>query len=147
MTTRFTGWHMSAILVGFFAVVIAVNVVMARFASTTFGGALAENGYVASQDYNRWIADARRQDALGWSAKISIDNGHLVLDVDGVSGPQAIVRLVHPLGRVAETTLAMHSTGPVRLVSDKPMPAGRWQAHVNLSKGGRKARFILDVRS
>ena len=35
MTKRFTGWHMAAILVGFFALVVAVNVTMARFATST----------------------------------------------------------------------------------------------------------------
>ena len=35
---RFTGRHMAAILVAFFAIVITVNVTMARFAMSTFGG-------------------------------------------------------------------------------------------------------------
>ena len=40
---RFTGWHMTTILVAFFAVVITVNIVMARFALSTFGGTVVEN--------------------------------------------------------------------------------------------------------
>lgn len=40
---RFTGWHMTTILVAFFAVVITVNIVMARFALSTFGGAMSGN--------------------------------------------------------------------------------------------------------
>ena len=38
MTRKFTGWHMSAILVGFFAIVISVNLFMARAAIGSFGG-------------------------------------------------------------------------------------------------------------
>ena len=54
----FTGRHMTAILVAFFAVVIAVNFTMARFAMSTFGGKVVENSYVASQHYNVWLARA-----------------------------------------------------------------------------------------
>jgi len=147
MTKQFTGWHMTAILVSFFLLVIAVNFTMARYARSTFGGALAENGYVASQDYNRWIAEARDQDRLGWKANASVDNGHLALNILGVDGPTAQVRLVHPLGRIAETTLVMRSDGSQRLVSERALPLGRWQAHVTLTKDGREARFILDVNA
>ena len=147
MSKQFTGWHMTALLVGFFGIVIVVNVTMARFASSTFGGALAENGYVASQDYNRWIAQARKQDRLGWTVKASVAGGHLVLALDGVTDASTRVRLVHPLGRVAETTLLMRPDGSQRSVSEETLPPGRWQVHVILTKGGKEARFILDVNS
>jgi nitrogen fixation protein FixH len=51
----FTGWHMALILIGFFAVVVGVNLLMARFASSTFGGVVVENSYVASQQFNGWL--------------------------------------------------------------------------------------------
>jgi nitrogen fixation protein FixH len=136
---------MTAILVGFFAVVIAVNVTMARLASSTFGGALAENGYVASQDYNRWIAAARHQDQLGWSATPRVEQGRLVLHVTGVSFPSADIRLVHPLGRLKEVQLTMHAVAPDRLVSVEHMPPGRWQVHLVIRSGGRSARYIDEV--
>lgn len=145
MTTRFTGRHMAALLTGFFALVIAVNFTMASFASSTFGGMLARNGYVASQDYNRWVADARAQDRLGWTLAASVDGGRLVLDLAGVSDPAAEVRLAHPLGRVAETRLAMVPAGPHRLVSRQRLMPGRWQAHIVIRKGKESARFLMDV--
>ena len=49
MTRKFTGWHMTAILVGFFAIVISVNLFMARAAIGSFGGVVVDNSYVASQ--------------------------------------------------------------------------------------------------
>ena len=54
MTKPFTGWHMTAILVGFFSTVIAVNVYMAHAAISTFGGTVVDNSYVASQEFNGW---------------------------------------------------------------------------------------------
>jgi len=146
MTRGFTGWHMTAILVGFFAIVIAVNVTMARLASSTFGGALAENGYVASQDYNRWIAAAKHQDQLGWAASARIADKRLVLDVTGVDFPTAEVDLVHPLGRVKQTRLTMRAIAPTRLVSVERVPPGRWQVHTLVRSAGHEARYIQEVR-
>ena len=64
MTRRFTGWHMTAIMFAFFGVVVSVNMLMATLATRTFGGTVVENSYVASQSFNRWLAEARAQDRL-----------------------------------------------------------------------------------
>ncbi|MFP5454579.1 MAG: FixH family protein, partial [Alphaproteobacteria bacterium] len=55
MRRGFTGRHMAASMVGFFTVVIAVNVTMATVASHSFGGTVVDNSYVASQRFNRWL--------------------------------------------------------------------------------------------
>ena len=68
MRKPFTGRHFTLIMVAFFGVVIAINLVMARYASATFGGVVVENSYVASQRFNSWLGKARTQDALGWDA-------------------------------------------------------------------------------
>ena len=58
MSRPFTGRHMAMILVAFFGVVIVVNLIMARYASSTFGGIVVENSYVASQEFNKWLDEA-----------------------------------------------------------------------------------------
>ena len=58
-----TGWHVLAIFVGFFGVIIAVNVGLAWKAISTFPGLEVENGYVASQTFDVEMA---AQKALGW---------------------------------------------------------------------------------
>ena len=67
---KFTGWHMTAIFVAFFGIVMAVNFYMARMAVGTFGGTVVDNSYVASQEYNSWLGAAARQDKLGWNVKV-----------------------------------------------------------------------------
>ena len=52
---EFTGRHMAMILVTFFGIVIAVNITMARYASSTFGGLVVDNIYVASLNFNGWL--------------------------------------------------------------------------------------------
>ena len=56
-----TGRKIAAIFVLFFGVIMAVNFTMASFASSTFGGVVVPNSYVASQKYNDWLAAAREQ--------------------------------------------------------------------------------------
>ena len=53
---RLTGRHVAAIFIGFFAIVIAVNMLMASYAIGGFGGTVVDNSYVASQKFNGWLA-------------------------------------------------------------------------------------------
>ncbi|NJR13875.1 MAG: hypothetical protein HC779_06455, partial [Phyllobacteriaceae bacterium] len=68
--TAFTlnGYHMLAIFVAFFGVIVAVNLTMARFAVTHWTGLVVKNSYVASQNYNGWLRQAAASKALGWQA-------------------------------------------------------------------------------
>ncbi len=139
MTSRFTGRHMALILVCFFLVVITVNVVMARFASSTFGGVVVENSYVASQHFNRWLEEAKAQKALGREASIDWrDDGVvaiLLTDAPDAAAVTAIAR--HPLGRLPDRTLRFMPDGGGRFVSAETLPPGRWQLRFEVRNGGR----------
>ena len=138
MTRRFTGWHMTALLVGFFAIVIAVNFGMAWTATRGFGGVVVENSYVASQDYNRWIDEQHREDALGWNAKVSRDDeGRLFIRTTGVPADAVIVaHLRRPLGPPEDRTVALIRSGPDSLRSEKS-ESGRWIVRLEASQGER----------
>jgi nitrogen fixation protein FixH len=150
MTRRFTGWHMFAILVAFFGTVITVNFVMAWYATHTFGGTVVDNSYVASQKFNRWLAEARAQDKLGWTKHVALDaNRHVTISaaadgqpLAGLSG-SAVAR--HPLGREADIPLRFVPAGPGKLRSTSVLPAGRWLVHLTLHSGANEARLIESV--
>jgi nitrogen fixation protein FixH len=59
-----TGKHVLLFTVSAFAVIIAVNVVMAWKAISTFPGLEVKNSYVASQTFD---AERDAQEALGWT--------------------------------------------------------------------------------
>lgn len=146
MIRGFTGWHMAAIVVAFFGVVVAVNLTMAYFAISTFGGTVVDNSYVASQKYNRWLADARAQQALGWSVGIGIDEQRRVrIEARARGGPLlgATVSAVaaHPLGRTPEQRLRFADTGNGRFLASVPLPAGRYLLRIMVRRDGRDARF------
>lgn len=145
-TGHFTGWHMTAILVSFFAVVVGVNLYMARAAVGTFGGTVVDNSYVASQRFNQWLDKADAQKSLGWTvtAKLSADRhidvaaGKRGVRLDGVT-ISAVVR--HPLGRAPEQVLAFQPQAG-RWVSTTPLPPGRWLVHLSVVRGADRYQTI-----
>ena len=149
--TRFTGWHMTWIIVGFFAVVMAVNFLMATLAIRTFGGTVVDDSYTAGQKFNRWLDDAKRQEAAGWHAEIArTDAGHVRVALRVPGGHASGLRLAgvaaHPLGRVPEIPLAFERDGDA-FVTARPLPAGRWAVRIAVSgPGGTLARFERDLQ-
>lgn len=145
-----TGWHFTAIIVSFFAVVITVNLVMARFASSTFGGVVVENSYVASQNYNEWLAAAEKQKALGWTATAARQaDGRVALTLAGATDAGVTVEAVarHPLGRQSDVALAFSATGAGQFLSETALPAGRWKLRIAArDAAGQPWRTELDIK-
>jgi len=136
MSGKFTGRHMTAILVGFFGVVVTVNFTMASYASSTFGGIVVENSYVASEKFNGWLARAEEQRALGWSAAASRrTDGRVGLAVEAPASVVATATARHPLGRLPDRTLAFERTGGASFLSREALPEGRWILRVELAEG------------
>lgn len=82
----FTGGHMLAVVALFFGTIIAVNIAMVFAATSTFPGLVVANSYVASQNYNKLLAEARLQEAAGWQAELTTPDGVLTFrlaDKDG----------------------------------------------------------------
>lgn len=137
MNQGFTGRHLLTVMVGFFGLIIAVNLTMARLASDTFGGSIVANSYVASQRFNSWLQAARDQKALGWQSDLALDDKrHIVLTMDG-PGFVASGSAHHPLGRAPDVPLAFASDGAGRLVSAETLPGGRWQVRMTVSRDGK----------
>lgn len=150
MTRQFTGRHMLVIMLAFFGVIIVVNLIMATFATRTFGGVIVDNSYVASQKYNDWLAEARAQRAAGWSGELTLDADRrplLVASLDGgsLAGAQVSAIARHPVGREANITLRFDEVSPGVYRADAPLPAGRWNLHITAARDGRAYRMSEDM--
>lgn len=141
MTQRFTGRHMWMVMVGFFGLVIAVNFTMAWFASSTFGGTIVDNSYVASQKFNGWLAAARAQKQLGWTPVLALDGDRRVTVAMHGPGFAAAGIAEHPLGRAPDVPLAFTAQPDGRLQSMAALPPGRWRVRIIVSRGGQKLRL------
>ena len=148
MAGRFTGRHAAMIIVGFFAVVIVVNLTMARFATSTFGGIVVENSYVASQEFNRWLDEAEAQRALGWDAVTTWrPDNRLAVQLSGVpAGAELKATARHPVGRIPDHEIAFVSTRDDRFLSQTALPEGRWYLRLEVNAAGKTWRREEELR-
>lgn len=137
MKHEFTGRHMAATMVGGFGVVIAVNLLMASYATGTFGGVVVENSYVASQKFNGWLADADRTRKLGWKIEAERDAaGRVELATVGVPADAAVSAVArHPLGHMPDVPLTFAPAGGGRFASTAALPDGRWVVRLKVAAG------------
>jgi nitrogen fixation protein FixH len=138
----FTGKHMLAVVLLFFGTIIAVNVAMAIVATGTFPGLVVKNSYVASQNYNQVLAEARAQEAAGWTMALDAANGILavrIADRDGLALRRLSVTA--DVGRPSTTgedrtiPLAEDGTG---YRAAEALPPGQWDIAVEAREDGAR---------
>ncbi|NAZ36735.1 FixH family protein [Rubellimicrobium sp. CFH 75288] len=145
-----TGPKALAIILSFFAVIIAVNLVLAVQAVRTFPGLEVRNAVIASQGFD---ADRAAQIRLGWTVRADIAGDRLALRIEGPDGapvaglaPQAV--LGRATTRGDDQTLALVWTGTEWVAPVRVAP-GRWHLSVAaLAPDGTafRQRLTLGVR-
>ena len=137
-----TGRLVLTCLLGFFAVVFAVNGVMVYAAKSTFGGVETSSSYKAGLAFNRDVATAKAQSARGWKIEGRLQragDGEAVLDVTAndargvpLAGLRAQARLVHPADERQDHPIALAVSGAGRFHGAVPVHAGQWELIVDL---------------
>lgn len=130
---RIGGGHVFAIMAMFFGVVIAVNMTLAVFATRSWTGLVVENGYVASQGFNRDLAEARRQAALGWREDFSYtgDDFKVVLSdsrMRPITKATVTVKLQRPSTDREDRELTLTEISPGRYEVSASLSPGLWDA-------------------
>jgi nitrogen fixation protein FixH len=138
----FTGRHMLAIILLFFGTIIAVNLVMVISATGTFPGLVVHNSYVASQNFNQTLAEARNQAASGWQMRFKAEGGILsvqLTDRDGL--PLRRLAVTAAAGRPSTTgedrTLVLAADGD-GYRSTEALPPGLWEIAVEARENGER---------
>ncbi|MBH5321791.1 FixH family protein [Aurantiacibacter sediminis] len=136
MAQQFTGKKMTAVMVGGFAVVIAVNLTMATFATRGFSGTVVDNSYVASQNFNSWLDAADAQEALGWDAQSSRSDGNLLVQTSGLpEGAIVTAQARRPLGDPEAQSFSFDAGPDGAFVSTETLPEGRWIVRLTITAG------------
>ncbi|WP_434715233.1 FixH family protein (plasmid) [Rhizobium sp. YTUHZ045] len=130
-TRGFTGLHMLLATSAFFAVVIAVNVTMAVYASSSWSGLVVENTYVASQEFNGKAAAMKAMAASGVEGALSIKGLEIRYDIHDGNGAPAIIDDVtlnfkRPVGDHEDFHLMLRKTGEGRFEADHEVAGGDW---------------------
>lgn len=148
----FTGWHMLAVTVGFFTVVIAVNVTMAVFATGSWTGLVVKNSYVASQEYNGVLRDARAQAARGWTSELDYGNSRLSFALHSragtaIAGANAVATVSRPVGTEQDTTVTLIESRPGVYEHAIALGPGAWNVEIRAESGsGAAYRQVYRLR-
>ncbi len=147
-----TGGHVLAIIVTFFGVIIAVNATLAVLAARSWTGLVVENGYVASQTFNRDLAEARRQAGLGWKEYFGYADGRLTVMLiypngNPIARAEVTVKLQRPSTdhEDRELTLTEKSSGRYELAAS--LSPGLWDVETVVhSESGEMLRHLYRLQ-
>jgi nitrogen fixation protein FixH len=134
-------WFPQAMILSLLAV-IAVNILMAYYALSTFPGLAVANDFDTSNRYDEVLDRAQRQAALGWAVDAQIVEGRPVLLLKGADGqPLADVAIAatlqRPLGppRTAHPSFAAQTPG--RYIADAVVAEpGQWDLLLSVTASG-----------
>ena len=128
-----TGRHVFIALVGFFAIVFAVNAYFIRAALSTHTGVVANEPYRKGLKYNERIAASEQQASLGWKDEIVLapDGRRLVVTFRDKGGePVGGLEVSATIGRAATSREDI----PLSL---RETSAGQYEAPLTLAGEGR----------
>lgn len=140
-----TGRMVLFALLGFFALVATVNGAFIVMALRSHPGVADENAYVDGLAYNRTLAAAEAQRALGWQVSLTAGDGPAgeirlqALDEAGAPVAATGVRLSlrHPGRKDADREMAMIADGGgVWRVPAGDLPRGNWDVQALIARAG-----------
>ncbi|MGW9230485.1 FixH family protein [Pseudorhizobium sp. NPDC055634] len=139
----FTGWHMILVMCLFFGTIISVNFYMAWQATHTWSGLVVKNTYIASQEFNGKVAEARALAATGVAGKLEIASTEIrylishpqegPVDADSVT-----LRFKRPVGEDQDFELALRSAGKGVFVASHDLPGGTWIIEAEALRDGKR---------
>ena len=123
------------VFVGGMGLVIVVNAILVWFALTTFTGVTTPRAYDRGRTYNDVLAEAARQDALGWVTSVRF--AEAVLEVEARDSAGA------PLSGALSGVLHRPLSGENEPLAFRAVAPGRWQAVATPRPGLWEARLVL----
>lgn len=138
----FTGRHMLTVVLLFFGTIIGVNIVMVISATGTFPGLVVKNSYVASQNFNHTLAEAKAQAETGWRMDLVTDDGAIAVrlfDRDGVPlrGLDVIAAAGRPSTTGEDRSIALVQDGAGYRAAEA-LPPGVWEIAIEARRDGTR---------
>jgi nitrogen fixation protein FixH len=147
---RLKGWHVLLMFLGFFGVVIAVNIGFVVMSIRTFPGQVSVTPYEDGLLHDRAVAQFDAQGRLGWSATAATETGAVAVEFRDragapLSGLQVSGDLQRPATETGRITLQFRETGPGRYVAGHAALAGAWDLTA-IAVDGQAHRFEAQRR-
>lgn len=139
----FTGWHMLGAMLLFFGIVISVNIYMAWQATRTWSGLVVENTYVASQEFNGKVAEAKALAASGIVGKLDISGSDVRYQLSHpTSGPveadAVTLKFKRPVGEAQDFAMTLEPAGEGMFLGSHAVPEGTWIIEVEALRDGER---------
>tara|TARA_R110002126_G_scaffold23923_5_gene83501 strand:- start:42 stop:524 length:483 start_codon:yes stop_codon:yes gene_type:complete len=99
---KFTGYHMIAVITLFFGTIIAVNLTLAFYASSSWTGLVVKNTYIASQIFEDKKLEREKQISLGWQSDVLYQDGMLRLVLSNVDGE--VIKATKVMAKIGRVT-------------------------------------------
>lgn len=151
-----TGRVVIGTFVAGFLIVIAVNGLMAYFAVSTFTGVTTAEPYTRGLRYNRELAAAEAQVALGWTVRSAFRaegerRGTLTVTATDRDGKalrvEAEALFVRPVERGLDFSAPLAERAGGEYVAELEFPRpGQWEARIVLRRGDDAYRQIVRVQ-
>jgi len=150
VSKQFTGKHMLLIVLGFFGAIIIANAILAYFALGSWTGLVVKNSYVASQNFNKRLERAERQQRLGITSTLKYHDGILKLTLqhkEGTpfSGLNAKIKIGRTIHENADSTIILKEETTGIYGANSVLAPGLWQAEV-LAKGRQNVTYRQTFR-
>lgn len=142
MDTTIWRWF-PVVLIAAMGFVFAVNGYMIYDALETFPGQAGQDGFDLSNGYQRVLATAQRQAALGWKIETDVTQSHVPVlqlnDRNGAPIGAATIeaRAERPVGPAETTVLSFQPVGGDRFQADKSLFSGQWDIMLTVRAGGQ----------
>jgi nitrogen fixation protein FixH len=130
-------------MIGAMGIVFAVNGVMVYDALHSFPGAAGSDGFDLSNRYDRVLATAQQQAALGWQIEADVTAAHQpsLLLADRNGAPLAATAIdasaERPIGPPDTTVLTFGPIGNGRYQAETTLFSGQWDIMLTVHEGGR----------
>ncbi len=133
------GWHVLAILLGFFGTIFAVNGYFIFKSLATHSGVVSEEPYRKGLGYNQRIAANDRQATLDWRADLDVKATGAIrlslLDAGGhpIVNERVALTVGRPATRSFDRTIALTETAPgIYAGTTHEFAAGTWIADADV---------------
>lgn len=147
---EFTGKHMLTIMLLAFGTIITVNMTLAVFAAHSWTGLVVKNSYVASQNYNKVLADDERQKRLGWTSKLDQTKTHIVFSLNNKD--DKLIKLTNvqakfgrPTNEQQDHIVTFYAQENGHYMAQKKLSAGLWDVQI-LAKPKSGQNYRQDFR-
>lgn len=139
----FTGRHMLAVMVAFFGVVISVNVYMAWQATHSWSGLVVKNTYVASQEFNGKVAEAKALAATGITGSASVSGSEIRYELrhserGPVEADVVTLQFKRPVGVSEDFSVDLTRISEGVFVARRDVPPGTWIVEASAARNGER---------